>query len=282
MKRHKIIIGNWKMNLTVPESTLLLERLVKLVKVDNTEVVVCPSFLAIYSAQEIIRTADLTLGAQDAYFEDEGAFTGEVSAHQLKGFVTHAILGHSERRRLFSEGDRLISQKVAACVRHGIKPVVCVGESLHEKNDGLTKVVVSSQVEACFSGLTAEEVSGSVIAYEPIWSIGTGHVCDPRVANEVARNIRNLIKVLYGAKAAESVHIVYGGSVDEKNAETFLKKSDLDGFLIGGASLDYSKFSEIVETVERSFFDEAPKKSKAKKEVKRAPKKTVSKTKKAK
>lgn len=250
MNRHKIVVGNWKMNLTVPESTLLLERLVKMVRMEKLEVVVCPSHLAIYSAQEIARTSEITIGSQDAYFEDAGAFTGEVSAHQLKGFVTHSIVGHSERRKYFGENDRMVAKKAAACIRHGITPIICVGESLHEHADELTKLVVAGQVEASLSDLTAEEVAKSVIAYEPVWAIGTGHVCAPKIANQVIKNIRNLVKVLYGEKAAESVHILYGGSVDEQTAASFVKEAEIDGLLVGGASLDYMKFSEIVYEVE--------------------------------
>jgi triosephosphate isomerase len=259
MKRHKIIIGNWKMNLTVPESTLLLERLIKTVKVEKTEVVVCPSFLTIYSAQEITRTSDIKIGSQDAYFEDTGAFTGEVSAHQLKGFVTHSILGHSERRKHFNEGDRTVTKKASACIRHNIVPVVCVGETLHEKEDGLTKLVVAGQVEASLADLTGDEIAKSIVAYEPVWAIGTGHVCDAKKANEVAKNIRNLIKVLYGVKVADAVHILYGGSIDENTAESFIKESDIDGLLIGGSSLDFQKFTEIVNIAEEGKEEESAK-----------------------
>jgi len=266
MKRHKIIVGNWKMNLTVPESTLLLERLVKTIKAEKTEVVVCPTSLAIYSAQEIVRTADIKIGAQDAHFEDSGAFTGEVSAHQLKGFVSHSIVGHSERRKYFGEGDKVVAKKAAACVRHNITPIVCVGETLHEKQDDLTKLVVAGQLEASLADLTGDEIAKAVVAYEPVWAIGTGHVCDSKVANGVAKNIRNLIKVLHGAKVADSVHILYGGSVDELSAESFLKEAEIDGLLIGGSSLDFQKFTEIVNLAEGRV-EPKSKKSNTKKSV---------------
>lgn len=273
MNRIKVIIGNWKMNLTVPESTLLLERLVKTIKVDKNVVAVCPSHLAIYSAQEISRTSDIEIGAQDAYFEDAGAFTGETSAHQLKGFIKYCIVGHSERRKHFGEGDKIVAKKAAACVRHDIIPIICVGESLHEKMDGLTKLVVTGQLEASLADLTKEEIAKSIIAYEPVWAIGTGHVCEPKKANEVISQIRDLIRALYGEKTAENVHIIYGGSVNSKNAEEFLKESKIDGLLVGGASLDYKEFTTIVNSTERKLDEVKDQKPKIKKSKNKAKKK---------
>lgn len=250
MKKYKIVIANWKMNMTVPESGVLLEKYKKEIKPHKTEVVVCPSFLDIYSANEAFSGTDFAVGAQNIFYEDAGAYTGEVSAHQLKGFAKYCLVGHSERRHFFGEGDKIVAKKAAACVNHGITPIVCVGENLHERMDGLTKLVVAGQTEASLSELTAKEVAESVIAYEPVWAIGTGHVCEPEKAAEAIKNIRNLIKVLHGEKTAEQVRIVYGGSLDAKNVKGFLKHSEIDGFLVGGASLDYAVFADIVLEVD--------------------------------
>lgn len=250
MKRYKIVVANWKMNLTVPESTVLLEKYLKNIKPKETEIVICPSFMDIYSAEKVLKGSGIKVGAQDVYYEDAGAYTGEVSADQLRGFADYCIVGHSERRHKFGETDRVVAHKAAACVRHNITPIVCVGENLHEKMDGLTKLVVSGQAEASLSEMTSEEVGKCVIAYEPVWSIGTGHVCDPKKANDVASDIRNLIKQLFGAKAASDVRIIYGGSIDEKSVDGFLNQPELDGFLIGGASLDAKKFTKIVKKVD--------------------------------
>jgi triosephosphate isomerase (TIM) len=248
--RTKIIIGNWKMNLSVPDSTVQLAKLKQEINPKHTEVVVCPGFLDIYSATEVLNGTEIGVGAQDAYFEDAGAFTGEVSAHQLKGFIEYAIVGHSERRHVFGETDKTVAKKAAACVRHQIAPIVCVGERLHEKMDGLTNMVVSAQVEASLADLTPKEVAGAVIAYEPVWAIGTGHVCEPKKAEEVAKKIRNLVKVLFGADASDKVRIVYGGSVTDKNAASFTREANIDGCLVGGASLDHQVFAKIVSSID--------------------------------
>lgn len=258
MARQKIVIANWKMNLTVPESTVLLEKYVKEIFPAETEVVVCPSFLDIYSAEEVLKNAPLKVGAQNVHHEELGPYTGEVSADMLKGFAQYAICGHSERRHGFGETDKMVAKKAAACVRHGITPIVCVGENLHEKMDGLTKLVVAGQAEASLSELTSKEVGKIIIAYEPVWAIGTGHVCDAEKADEVAKNIRNLIKVLHGDAVANSVRIVYGGSIDDKNAKEFLGKEDIDGFLIGGSSLKHDVFAKIVAAVDSQVSQKEP------------------------
>ena len=250
--RTKIVVGNWKMNLSVPESSVLLEKIKQEKPPVHAEVVVCPGFLDIYSATEVLQGSEIGVGAQDVYFEDAGAYTGEISAHQLKGFVEYVIVGHSERRHNFGETDKIVAKKAAACVRHQITPIICVGERLHEKMDGLTNMVVSAQVEASLSDLTPAEVANSVIAYEPVWAIGTGHVCDPKRAQQVIKNIRNLVGVVYGPKAKESVRIIYGGSVTDQNAKSFTTQSDIDGLLVGGSSLDHEVFTGIIAAVDGS------------------------------
>jgi triosephosphate isomerase len=244
----KLVVGNWKMNLTVPESTVLIEKLKKEVaKVKNAEVVICPGFLDIYPASKEIAGSNLGLGAQDVFYEESGAYTGEVSPVALSHFVKYAIVGHSERRRHFGETDKIVAKKAAAAVAHDIIPIICVGETLHEKEDGLGKVVVMSQLETAVSHLTAGEIAEAVIAYEPVWAIGTGHICKSVDAEKMASNIRALIKALYGESSSEKVRVLYGGSVTEKNADDFAKLKAVDGVLVGGASLDHGAFSKIVK-----------------------------------
>ena len=261
--KKKIVIGNWKMNLSVPESSVLLEKLKHEIGPKHTEVVVCPGYLDIYSATEALSGSEIGVGAQDAFYEDAGEYTGAVSAHQLKGFVEYAIVGHSERRHHFGETDRIVARKAAACVAHGITPIVCVGERLHEKMDGLTNLVVSAQVEASLSELTPKEIEGIVVAYEPIWAVGSGHVCAPKKAQEIVKKIRNLIKVIYGEKAAKAVRIIYGGSLNDKNVRGFTREADIDGFLVGGESLEHDIFAKIVAEVDGNSSEPAsvPKKS---------------------
>lgn len=250
MKRNKLIVANWKMNLSVPESTVLLEKYLGDIKPGLSEVVVCPSFLEIYSANKVLAGSDIRIGAQNVSWEDFGAYTGEISASMLKGFAGYCIVGHSERRVHFGETDKVVAKKAAALVSHGITPIICIGESLHERMDGLTKLVVAGQAEASLTDLTGAEIEKSVIAYEPVWAIGTGHVCEPKKAVEVVKNIRNLVKILHGEKVAEGVRILYGGSVNEKNIASLVKEDEIDGFLVGGASLDPDIFAHICDTVE--------------------------------
>lgn len=248
MKRKKIVMGNWKMNLTVPESTVLLTRLKKEIPGNvKAEVVVCPSFIDIYSAAEEIKNTNIILGAQNTAEEEQGSYTGEVSILALKGFVKYVLVGHSERRNIFSENDKTVAKKAEIVVRHDMIPVICVGETLHEREDKLSKVVVLSQLEASCKHLTAEEIAGSVIAYEPVWAIGTGHVCDEKEAGEMAADIRGLIKSLYGEKASEAVRILYGGSVTAKTVKNYKKAKNIDGLLVGGASLNHQEFAKIVK-----------------------------------
>ena len=247
--KKKIVIGNWKMNLTVPESTILVEKLIKsLARVSNTEMVICPIFLDIYSASKELRGTNILLGAQNLFFVDEGAYTGEISPVQLANFVKYCIIGHSERRINFGENDKMVANKVASAVAHGITPIICIGDTLHEKRDGLSKVVVMSQLETALSYLTESEVSDIIIAYEPVWAISTsgGMVCEPVDAEKMAKDIRSLVSALYGKKAATDVRVLYGGSVKDSNAEGYAKIKNMDGALVGAASLDYNNFTKIV------------------------------------
>lgn len=244
----KLVVGNWKVHFTVPESTIAIEKLKKeLNNIKNVEIVICPGFIDLYPASAELKNTNIILGAQNVFQKEEGAYTGEVSAVSLAHFVDYVIVGHSERRLLFNEGDKAISQKAEVAVAHGLTPIICVGETLHEKEDGLSKIVVVNQVEAALSHLTAYEVEAAVIAYEPVWAIGTGHLCKVIDAEKIVENIRNVTKALYGEKAAKGMRILYGGSVDEKNVEGFAKSKKIDGVLVGGASLYHKKFAEIVK-----------------------------------
>ncbi|OGL43672.1 MAG: triose-phosphate isomerase [Candidatus Schekmanbacteria bacterium RBG_16_38_10] len=247
-QRKKIVIANWKMNLTVPESTVLIEKLKKEIPGNvGSEVVLCPTFIDIYAAAEEVKGTKLLLGAQNVAEEEKGAYTGEVSVLALKGFVKYILAGHSERRNTFGENDKVVAKKTEIVVRHDMVPVICVGETLHEREDGLSKVVTLSQLEASCKHLTAEEISESVIAYEPVWAIGTGQVCDGQEAGKMAGDIRGLIHSLYGEKASEAVRILYGGSITAKSAKEMKKAKNIDGLLVGGASLDHKEFVAIVK-----------------------------------
>jgi len=261
----KLVVGNWKMNLTVPESTILIEKLKKeLVKVRHAEVVVCPTFLDIYAASKELTGGDISVGAQNVYHEESGAYTGEISVVQIQNFAKYVIVGHSERRALFGETDKMIAKKAAAAVSHDIVPIICVGETYHEKGDGLSKVVVMSQLETALSQLTAAEIAGIVIAYEPVWAIGTGLSCKPGEIENMAKNIRGLVSALYGKEASEGLRVLYGGSVNDANAPEISGVSGIDGVLVGGASLDHKKFSAIVKA-----FDKGPAKAMAAKKTKK-------------
>lgn len=251
--RKRIVIGNWKLHLTIPEATVLIEKLKKELKsVKNTELVVCPNFLDIYPASIELQKTNIALGAQDVFYEEQGAYTGEVSPVALAHFVKYVIVGHSERRIHFGESDKVVARKAEAAFANSIIPIICVGETLHENQDGLSKVVVMNQTETALSHLTAEEVSQCIIAYEPVWAIGTGKVCKPGEAEKMIGNIRNLVKAIYGEEASESVRIVYGGSVSAETIGKFASSKKIDGFLVGGASVVDEEFTAIVNEVEKS------------------------------
>lgn len=252
--KRKIVIGNWKMNLTVPESTVLAERLKKeIVFFENTDVVVCPSYVSIYSVSGILQDSPIKLGSQNLFYEERGNFTGEISPMQLRGFVDYAIVGHSERRIFLGEEDKDIARKVKAAVTFGITPIICVGETLQERGDGVGKVVATSQLEAALSLLTAKEVSDVVVAYEPVWSISpSDRICKPKDAAYIIEALKNLAGTLYGKEAVSKMRFIYGGSVDNKNAKDFLKEKDIEGFLAGGASLEHEKFVGIVKETEKT------------------------------
>jgi triosephosphate isomerase (TIM) len=244
----KLIIGNWKMNLTVHESSLYVHKLGKILKNHrNVEMVLAPSMLALQSLSLQQERKMFKLAAQNLYWKDEGAYTGEVSAHQLRGLVQYAIIGHSERRHIFKEHDKDIRAKVQAAMRHGITPVLCVGETAHERTAKETTGILHDQIVGGLANVTADEVQTMVIAYEPVWAIGTGDNALPGDVAAAVRTIRRQIEHLYGKETAEAVRVLYGGSVASHNAADYLATHGVDGLLIGGASLKSKEFEIIIE-----------------------------------
>jgi len=240
------------MQLSVPESTVMIERLKKdLAKIKNTEVVLCPSFVDLYPASKEVAGTNIKIGAQNLFYEDEGAYTGEISPLMLKGFAKYVIIGHSERRAYLKEDNKMVAQKVEAAARNDLMPVICVGDTFQERNDGLTRVSVLNQLEAALHFLTPKEVEKTVIAYEPIWAVGTGKNCSPKKASEIISNIRYDIKRIYGEGVSKNIRILYGGSVDSKNVLGYFREEEIDGLLIGGASLRRNEFVKIVKSAER-------------------------------
>lgn len=255
----KLIVGNWKMNLTIHEASLYVHKLADKVKVHrNTEVVLAPTMLGLQSLSLQIDRRQFKLAAQNLYWRDEGAFTGEVSAHQLDGLVSYAIIGHSDRRHKFNEHDKDIRSKMQAAIRNNITPILCVGETAHDKSAGETHGVLHDQVVGGLSNLTSEEVENVVIAYEPVWALSSGkdfshHVIPTTEEIEYAvKLIRAQVKHLYGDAAGKAVRVLYGGSSNSSNALSILGVTGVDGFLVGGASLNADEFSEMVEIAHRS------------------------------
>jgi triosephosphate isomerase len=248
MLRKKIIAGNWKMNKTVPEAaTLAQEIAAELGRVTDVDIVVCPPFTALETVGKAIDGTSIKLGAQNMHPQAGGAYTGEISAPMIRAlFGTHVILGHSERRAYFAETDAFINQKVLAALTNQLRPILCVGETLAEREAGATLKVVRTQTEGALAGVTAEQVSNIVIAYEPVWAIGTGKVATTAQAQEVHAFIRELLTKLYGAPVAQKIRILYGGSMKPSNAPELLAQQDIDGGLIGGAALESRSFVELV------------------------------------
>ena len=246
----KIVIANWKMHLNPSQASLLLHRLQERTRIHReVEIVLAPSMLVLQPLSVQLDRRKFRLAAQNAYFQDRGAFTGEVSFTMLQDLVHYVIIGHSERRIYFNETLDVITKKVAACVRNGMMPILCVGETKQERKLGETKRVLHDQIYTALIELTASEVSDLVIAYEPVWAISTfgGEVATPAQVSKVMEFIRMEIEELYGKKAANKVRIIYGGSVDDKTVSGFLQIENCSGVLVGGASLNYLKFTGIVD-----------------------------------
>lgn len=254
----KLIIGNWKMNLGVHEASLYLHKLANEVKIHrNVEVVIAPTILALQTLSLQINHRQFKLAAQNFYWRDHGAFTGEVSASQLRGIVSYGLVGHSERRHVFHETDKDTRAKVQAAIRNGIRPVLCVGETISERTSGETKDVIHDQLIGGLANITSEELPDVIIAYEPVWAIGTGNNALPRDVIEAVVSIRSQLKHLYGAKVAQEVQVLYGGSITPDSAAEYLALDGVDGLLVGGASLDAHAFMTIVEKAYQNAKKEA-------------------------
>ena len=247
--RKPIIAGNWKMYKTIPEAKDLVTGVAtKLAGYSDVEVVFCPPFTALSTVKELVRNTSFGLGAQDIYWKEQGAFTGEVSPLMLKDIgCDYVIIGHSERRQYFHETDETVNQKVKAAIAAGIKPIICVGESLAQREAGETQTLIKGQTEKALAGIDAAVIPQIVIAYEPIWAIGTGKSSNGSDANEVCGLIRSTVAALFGNAAAQQMRIQYGGSVKGENIKEFMDQPEIDGALVGGASLDPDSFIKIIK-----------------------------------
>jgi triosephosphate isomerase len=247
--RKKLIAGNWKMNKTASDAVSLVGEIVAAAgKINDVEIVVCPPFTALESTGKSLEGSSVKLGAQNMHPEASGAFTGEISAGMLRAlFATHVILGHSERRAYFAETDAFINQKVLTALKNQLKPILCVGETLAEREAGSTLKVVQTQLEAGLQGVSKEQAANVVIAYEPVWAIGTGKVATTDQAQEVHAFIRGLLTKLFTEAVAQKVRILYGGSMKPANAPELLAQKDIDGGLIGGAALEARSFLDLIK-----------------------------------
>ena len=245
--RRKVIAGNWKMNMLPGEAIEFITELEPLVKDTKNEVILCVPYTDLFYALLTAQNTNIKIGAQNMHFEEKGAYTGEVSPNMLKSInVEYVIIGHSERRQYFNETDESVNKKVKAAFANGLKPIVCVGETLEQREAGKTVEIITKQTELALEGLTDEQVKNTIIAYEPIWAIGTGKTATSKDANNSIKEIRNKIADIYGKDVAEEVIIQYGGSVKSTNAKELFEMSDIDGGLVGGASLKAEEFSKIV------------------------------------
>ena len=245
--RRKVIAGNWKMNMLPNEAINLIQELAPLVKDTKNEVILCVPYTDLFYALLHVQGTNIKIGAQNMHWEEKGAYTGEVSAPMLKSIgVEYVIIGHSERRQYFAETDETVNKKIKSALAHGLKPIVCVGETLEQRENGQTEQIVTSQVEKAFEGIPASELEKIIIAYEPIWAIGTGKTATKEDANSTIMQIRKKIAEMYGQNEANGVIIQYGGSVKSANAKELFEMSDIDGGLVGGASLKADEFAKIV------------------------------------
>jgi len=246
--RHPFVAGNWKMFKTVAEARVLLAELLPgLTAIQGVEIVLCPPFTSILPVAALLEGTTIGVGAQNMHWEASGAYTGEIAPSMLAEFCKYVILGHSERRAYFGETDASVNRKVKAAIEHRLVPLLCVGETLAENEAGITSEVVTRQVKEALNGVGAESIGSMVIAYEPVWAIGTGRAATPDGANAVIADIiRAVLAQIYGDEVAEMVRILYGGSVKASNAGEFFRYADIDGALVGGASLKASEFIPIV------------------------------------
>ncbi len=246
--RRPIIAGNWKMNKTLSEAKVLVEALKPLVADAKAEVVVCPTFVNLAAVKELLKGTNIKLGAQNCHYEKSGAYTGEISVEMLKEIgVEFVIIGHSERREYYAETDEGVNRKAKAILAAGMTPIVCCGETLEQRESGVTDAFVSGQIKAALDGLTGEQVASLVIAYEPIWAIGTGKTATSEQANDTIAMIRKTVAEKFDAATADAVRIQYGGSMKPSNVAELMAQPDIDGGLIGGASLVAEDFAAVVK-----------------------------------
>jgi triosephosphate isomerase len=247
--RKKIVAGNWKMNKTVADARQLVSELIPgLSAVKGVDRVLCPPYTAIFPIMEMVKDTEIELGAQNLYWEESGAFTAEVAPAMLAELCQYVIIGHSERRQYFGETDEMVNKRVKAALKVGLKPIVCIGETLEENRSGKTDAVVTKQVQGGLAGLTREEGAKLVIAYEPVWAIGTGLAATAEDAGAIHRDVvRKSLADMFGLEVARDIRIQYGGSVKPENAADFFAQPDIDGALVGGASLKAESFIAIAE-----------------------------------
>lgn len=248
--RNKVIAGNWKMNNNLEESEKLINGLKNLLQNENPncDVIICPPFISLAEASNLIKDSVIKLGAQNMYFEENGAYTGEISASMLKSTgCEYVILGHSERRTIFGESDEVINKKIKKALSAGLKPIFCVGELLEQRENGTTNSVIKNQIIKGLEGISAEDMKNVIVAYEPVWAIGTGKTATPVQAEEVHKFIRSLIKTNFSDEVADNLVIQYGGSVKPDNAKELLSQKDIDGALVGGACLKADSFMGIIK-----------------------------------
>ncbi len=247
MARRPIIAGNWKMNMTRAQAAQLITELKPLVADADAEVVICVPYTDIDTAVTLCKGSNIKVGAENVAWAEKGAFTGEISADMLLELGTeYVIIGHSERRQYFGETDASVNARLKTAIAKGLKPIVCVGETLEERESGKTDDVIETQVKGAFDGVSAEDAAKVVIAYEPVWAIGTGKTATSEQAEETIKAIRGVMAGLYGAAVADAVRIQYGGSMNPKNVKELMAQPDIDGGLIGGASLKAVDFSQVV------------------------------------
>lgn len=247
--RRRIIAGNWKMHNNISESQNLVTKLVNGLNDQNInrEVIICPPFTSLTEVSNLLSGTKIELGAQNMHFENKGAFTGEISADMLKSIgCKYVILGHSERRNIFGETDELINRKIKQALISELTPIFCMGETLEQREDGITNDVIKKQISEGMKGLSEEDVNKIIIAYEPIWAIGTGKTATPEQAQEVHKFIRSLLRENFSENSSQNIPVLYGGSVKPDNAEDLLAKEDIDGALVGGACLDVDSFISII------------------------------------
>ncbi len=245
--RKKVIAGNWKMNMLPNEAIQMINDLEPLVKGTENEVILCVPYIDIFYATLNAQNTNIKIGAQNMHFEEKGAYTGEISGQMLKSVgVDYVIIGHSERRQYFMETDEIVNKKVKSAFKYGLLPIVCVGETLEQRESGNAYDIITNQTEKALDGLEISQIENTIIAYEPVWAIGTGKTATSEDANDAIKEIRKKIGGKYGQDTAERVIILYGGSMKPTNAKELLEMSDIDGGLIGGASLLADDFSKIV------------------------------------